>query len=145
MVYLHIALWCAVHTALNGKRRVLFNSSLNWQVYIASVVGEWNMNMERQWDDTDRGNRNRKRKTCPGATLFTKNPTWSDFVSNLRLRRDRPANEHVWYVNGMASARVNRITWKRKAPSASFSTSNPQNLGFRAERPANNGLSQGVH
>jgi hypothetical protein len=46
---------------------------------------------ERRWNDTDRGNRRTRRKTCPSATLSTTNPTWIDPGANPGLRGERPA------------------------------------------------------
>jgi len=47
-------------------------------------VGHW-------LNDTDRGNRGFGRETCPSATVFTKNLTWTDLASNQRLCGERPA------------------------------------------------------
>jgi hypothetical protein len=50
---------------------------------------------ERRWNDTDRGNRRYRRKTCPYATLFTTNPIWTDQGANTGLRGERLAtNQH---------------------------------------------------
>jgi hypothetical protein len=51
------------------------------------------MSMDSQggMDDTDRGNRRTRRKTCPSATLSTTNPTWTD----LGLCVDRPATNRL--------------------------------------------------
>jgi hypothetical protein len=45
---------------------------------------------ERRWNDTDRGNRRTRRKTCPSATLSTTNTTWIDPGANPGFRGDRP-------------------------------------------------------
>jgi hypothetical protein len=36
-------------------------------------------------------NQSTRGNTCPSATLFTTNPTWTDPVSNPGLRGDRPS------------------------------------------------------
>jgi hypothetical protein len=41
--------------------------------------------MERQWNDIDRENQKTWRKTCPGATLSTKKPTWTTLGINPGL------------------------------------------------------------
>jgi hypothetical protein len=40
-------------------------------------------------------NRSTRRKTCPSATLFTKNPTWTDSGSNPGLRGEMPATNRL--------------------------------------------------
>jgi hypothetical protein len=50
---------------------------------------------ERRWSDIDRGNRRTPRKTCPGATFFTINPTWVDLGANPGLRGERPATNRL--------------------------------------------------
>jgi len=44
-------------------------------LYVASMIGEWNITMENLWNDTDRENKSIWIKTCPIATLYTRNPT----------------------------------------------------------------------
>jgi hypothetical protein len=34
-------------------------------------------------------------RRTPSATLYTTNPTWTDPVSNLGLRGERPANDYL--------------------------------------------------
>jgi hypothetical protein len=54
---------------------VLFNSAINCQGYIASLIGEL-MGMKYWWNDIDREKKgNTKRGTCSSATLPTTNPT----------------------------------------------------------------------
>ena len=36
-----------------------------------------------------------RRKTCPSATLSTRNPTWTDPGSNPGLRGERPATNRL--------------------------------------------------
>jgi hypothetical protein len=50
------------------------------------------------------GNRRTRRKTCPIATLSTKNPTWTDLGANPGLSGDRPATNRQ--IHGMAQAGV---------------------------------------
>jgi hypothetical protein len=59
---------------------------------------------ERRWNDTDRGNRRTRRKTCPSATLPTTNPTWIDPGANPGLRGERPATNDL--SHGMANGSV---------------------------------------
>jgi hypothetical protein len=40
-------------------------------------------------------NRSTRRKTCPSATLFTKNPMWTDQGSNPGLRGERPVTNRL--------------------------------------------------
>jgi hypothetical protein len=40
-------------------------------------------------------NRSIQGKTCPSATLSTKNPTWTDPEPNPGLRGERPATNHL--------------------------------------------------
>jgi hypothetical protein len=48
--------------------------------------------MEHRWNEIDRGKpKNSGEKTCPSATLSTKNPTGTDPGSNPGLRGGRPA------------------------------------------------------
>jgi hypothetical protein len=49
--------------------------------------------MEHSWDYTDKENENIMNKTCPSATLSTKNPTQTDLVVDLDLCNDRPLNK----------------------------------------------------
>jgi hypothetical protein len=49
-------------------------------------------------------NRSTRRKTCPSATLFTTNPTWTEPGSNPGLRGERPATNllsHGTAKNGL--------------------------------------------
>jgi len=48
------------------------------------------MNMEQWWNYTDRVIQRTRRKTCPSATLFTANLTWTDPGANPVLRGERP-------------------------------------------------------
>jgi hypothetical protein len=43
------------------------------------------MNMAQRWNGIDRGNRKRRRKTCPHVTLSTTNSTWADLGTNRGL------------------------------------------------------------
>jgi hypothetical protein len=42
-------------------------------------------------------NRSTQGETCPSATLFTINPTWTDPGSNPGLRGERPATNRLSY------------------------------------------------
>ena len=44
-------------------------------LYVALVVGEWNISMEHRRNETDREHKSNWIKTCPIATLYTTNPT----------------------------------------------------------------------
>jgi hypothetical protein len=49
----------------------------------------------------------RREKTCPGATLSTKNPTWTDPGSNPGLSGERPATNRL--SHGTADYRVTNV------------------------------------
>lgn len=49
------------------------------------------MSMQKWWNDTDRENQS----TCPSATLFLTNRTWTGFGSNPGFRRVRPVNNRL--------------------------------------------------
>jgi hypothetical protein len=51
-------------------------------------------------------NRGSRRKTCPGATLSTTNPTWIDPGANPGLRGERPATNRLSHV----TARMRRCS-----------------------------------
>jgi hypothetical protein len=53
------------------------------------------MGMEHWWNDTDRDNISAQRKTCPIATLFSTNPTWTGVGSNAGLRGEEPGTDRV--------------------------------------------------
>jgi hypothetical protein len=61
-----------------------------WWVFLLchfnGVPVEWNW----QWKTEVLG-----RKTCPSATNFTRNPTWTDPGKNQGLRGERPATNHL--------------------------------------------------
>jgi hypothetical protein len=61
--------------------------------------------MEQRWNEIDRGKPKYWGKTCPSATLFTTNPTWSDPGSNPGLRGERPATNRP--SHGMPMQKVN--------------------------------------
>ena len=44
---------------------------------IAPVTGEW-MSMVHWGNDTDRGSQSIQRESCPGCTVSTTDPTWTD-------------------------------------------------------------------
>jgi hypothetical protein len=56
--------------------------------------------MEHRLNEIDRGKPKYSRKTCPIATLFTTNPTWTDPESNPSVRGERPATNRL--SRGMA-------------------------------------------
>ena len=51
--------------------------------------------MEHRWNGIDGKTEVLGGKTCPSATLSTKNPTWTDPGLNPGLRGERPATNHV--------------------------------------------------
>jgi hypothetical protein len=53
---------------------------------IAHLMGWWQMNIEQWWNDTGRGIRRNRRKTCPSTTLSSTKPTWIDPGANPGLR-----------------------------------------------------------
>jgi hypothetical protein len=53
------------------------------------------ISVENWWNDTDRGNRSTGRKTCPSATLYTTNHTWTYLAPNPGLRGDKPATDRL--------------------------------------------------
>jgi hypothetical protein len=63
---------------------------------LASVADELNENEEQWWNDADR--RKPKfwdKKTCPIATSYTTNLTWTDLESNPVIRDDSSATDRV--------------------------------------------------
>jgi hypothetical protein len=72
------------------RRNISCNDAINSYDYVASVIDEW------VWGTggitttgVKRGTR--KKNPFPGATLSTKNATWTVLRKNPDLRRDRPA------------------------------------------------------
>jgi hypothetical protein len=55
------------------------------------------------------GNRRTWRKTCPSATLFTINPTWTDPGTNLGLRSQRLATNCLSHSTASGSLLMFRI------------------------------------
>jgi hypothetical protein len=56
-------------------------------------------------------NQSTRGKTCPSATLFTTNPTWTDPGSNPGLRGGRPAANRL--IHGTALLVTVKITTKK--------------------------------
>jgi hypothetical protein len=56
-----------------------------------------------RWNEDWQGKPKYSEKTCPSATLSTKNPTWPDLVSNPGSRGGKPATNRLSY--GTASRR----------------------------------------
>jgi hypothetical protein len=50
---------------------------------------------EHRWNEIDKGKPKYSGETCPNVTLSTTNPTWTDPGSNLGLRGERPATNHL--------------------------------------------------
>jgi hypothetical protein len=54
--------------------------------------------MEGRWNEIDRGNRSTRGKTCPSATLSTRNPILTDPESNPDLSGERLATNRLSYA-----------------------------------------------
>jgi hypothetical protein len=83
--------------------------------------------MEHRWNEFDRGNRSTRVKTCPNATLSTKNFTWTEPGSNSDLRGGRPAANRLShgtanrYLLGECFSKVKAYTRLWWTPPSDFS------------------------
>jgi hypothetical protein len=59
------------------------------------------VNVEQQWNYTDRENRRTRRKTCPSATFSTTNPTFTALGTNPVLCGEKPATNRLSYGTAM--------------------------------------------
>jgi hypothetical protein len=126
--------------------------------------------MEHQWNEIDRGKPTTRRKTCPSATLFTTNltwtwpgifflpvrgfPLWSIFVL---FKSFRPSYHFTFHITVLTTN-----TTQTSMPPVGFEPTIPvserpqthvldraatgigSNLSLRGERPATNRLSHGT-
>jgi hypothetical protein len=69
----------------DGARLCLCWTAIHNGHFVHPPDDTW-VNMEQQWNDTDRGNRRTRRETCPSATLSATNRTWPALGANLGLR-----------------------------------------------------------
>jgi hypothetical protein len=61
--------------------------------------------MAQQWNDTDRGNQRILRKIYPGATLSTRNPTWTGLSGKPGLRGEKPETNRLSYCTALSIAK----------------------------------------
>jgi hypothetical protein len=87
--------WWRAPQQILRTHRSLKASCANPVMKMSSFFGQVLQLMEHQWDESDREEPTTRRKTCPSATLSTKNPTWSDLGSNPGLRGERPATNRL--------------------------------------------------
>jgi hypothetical protein len=60
---------------------------------------------------------NRRRKTCPSATLSTTNPTWIDPDANPGLRCERPATNRLNHGTALRTPDLSfKWIWKMGYP-----------------------------
>jgi hypothetical protein len=81
-----------------GVRSSSFGTLTNvWPIRAASVDRWWWL-WSNWWNEDWQGKRKYSEKTCPGATLFTTNPTWLDPSSNRSHHGGKLATNRLSYV-----------------------------------------------
>jgi hypothetical protein len=89
--------------SLGGVRvSPLGTSATNWPIVPASD-GTWAWS--NWWNENWQGKPKYSEKTCPSATLFTTNPTWSGLGSNPGRSLEKPA------INGLSYGTANITDW----------------------------------
>jgi hypothetical protein len=73
----------------------LGTSATNWPIVPAPDDRRWVCSS--RWNENWQGKSKYSEKTCPSATLSTKNPTWPDLGSNPDRRCGKPGTNHLTY------------------------------------------------
>jgi uncharacterized membrane protein len=79
-----------------GVRLSLFGTSATIWSIVPAPNDRWWMWSSR-WNENWQGKPKYSDKTCPGATLFTTNPTWPDLGSNSSRRGEKLATNRLSY------------------------------------------------
>jgi hypothetical protein len=61
--------------------------------------------MEQRWNDTDRGKKKTRRKTCPNADFSTANPSWAALGANPDRRSEKLATNCLSYGKALLMAK----------------------------------------
>jgi hypothetical protein len=72
-------------------------------LFISQVMYEYG---EARWNNTDRGNRRTRRKTCHSATWSSTNPTWTNPGANPGLCGEKPATNRLSYGTARLPLRI---------------------------------------
>jgi hypothetical protein len=78
--------------AVHRDRRLRVNLTLSCQDHITLMIIQWNMTMERWWNDTDGETEVLATLSCPRATLSTPNLKRTGLRTNPGFRGERPVD-----------------------------------------------------